>query len=726
MALEDIIAQLVRGQQGPPPPPPGSPGTPTGPPDPKSFTTPPMTNPVRQPRLAALTPAAQPQEDIEPPPLGFGQPEERPAADTAEKPAEGGEPPAEGGGEPPNEYPGLPYKEGYTPYKTAVADRKPGELGKESWAAEAAAGADFDEMRASPHMVGPEESYKVAYNAAEAIARHSAPSVAQPASIGAALLLPFAPILNMLSSGKFSRNYNAAQLRVMGNQRQQALANLEMARDRHGAILQAFDEVFWKVQNHTISNEEGRERVRALIIESGHSELGEILNQNDLGGVYRYLQTEDAHFRDLHGATRTMRKMVGPDEDKAIGERYGITGGGGGSGLPERRPGEGASGARAAPAPAAAPTAAEDVEGEISRVPNINPEIREIANSMVAGGGLPDDLKKGHGPNAVAARGAAEKAAGIINRGINGIINDRNPELSIDEKTKRIEQLNPTAGSTLRSLLEYRTDPRNMKIAGREHWLEMAHRLNPNYQERNYDLRKEFTRLPQARVVSRVGPFVTAGTGLYGSLLRIDENQVWATGTVEKIIAGTWTGDPTYVEAFTNITNVIAETQAILSGTGRPSITLSRDRAKQMLETMSPAQVRVQLAADVQAAYGMVRTIDREYKDQLGDPNAHTPFYSADTEKHYKAILRANPYTGEMPSDAPASIRAVGKQPGAAGKKPSWLVPDMEWKPLTEAQVTAGQKELQNPDNLNSPDPKVQARLQYLRRRLGIFADPGE
>jgi hypothetical protein len=139
-----------------------------------------------------------------------------------------------------------------------------------------------------------------------------------------------------------------------------------------------------------------------------------------------------------------------------------------------------------------------------------------------------------------------------------------------------------------------------------------------------------------------------------------------------------------------------------------------------MLNTMSPAQIRVQLLEDAKASYGYVRSINDNFKEIVGDPNAQAPFYPKSIEKDYKAILRMNPYTGEVPTDASGVVRATGRP--ATDKHPSWLKPENAWKPLTEQNVTDGRAQIRA--NLNSPDPKVQAAIQRIRQRLGIFAEP--
>jgi hypothetical protein len=87
------------------------------------------------------------------------------------------------------------------------------------------------------------QSYRVAQNSSQALGLWGSPGAAPYASAAAGLASPLVFLLNALSRGGFTHNFDAARLGVLKAQQQQFYNNLEMANYNERASLQNYGEI---------------------------------------------------------------------------------------------------------------------------------------------------------------------------------------------------------------------------------------------------------------------------------------------------------------------------------------------------------------------------------------------------------------------------------------------------------------------------------------------------
>lgn len=755
--LGDLASKVPMAQQ--PPPDQNAPGGP--PPDPKTMPVPGQTNTVQP------APPPQPGQD-QPPQQGQEEP-----------PYFGGGPPGEdddGGGwgnETPEEYranymriaaqgpigmlhPDM-YERMYRARQTRdqhhyitgpgywrtqreqpaqyvpAAKREFGEWGRPWWPIEA--GMSLANIVGSPFMPSPYEAYNVIREGGRQLGIYASPGVGQPAARASNFATMFAPILDALSKGAFSKNFNAARMGSLRMQREQMLLDAKISQQRHQEELMRFGRIFELAKIGAISSDDARQQVRDLAMQTGHQFLIGVLNTKDLGGVEEYLNWEDQKMRDMWAATTSLSKATGGGEgDAELMRQLGREPGSGGAGTSKLPTKQGYSQdqkvAQADTGTVTDATTNEDFSDDLQKKLGMTPQELEVARA-VAGhedNSIYDNLKKAKTPDASKARARIDNAADAIRKRAGNILHD--DKLSPEQKVEQLSHVTPNDADRLGGLLDYSLDPDKIPAAKgeRERMVTMAKAANKNWKQGTYKIVQKYhdANTKEGVIIQRVSSLDGAMFSLNQAMLKLSETDKVTTNMIKSWIDGKFIGDPKFFELYTAIRDIAQDTMAIQSGTGRPAVTSVNQMVQHMLVSSSPAQIRSQVMIDMRAAYGNVKTLRDQYREEVGDPHAKLPFFGRDVDDKFNAYLRQNPYTGEMPEDAPASLRGVGKTPKTL---PGWITkttadhPGQELKPLTKNQIRAGWDKL---DELNQrTDPESRRQAQWLRERLGMFADRG-
>lgn len=625
---------------------------------------------------------------------------------------------------------------GKDPFK--IADLQPGLLG-------------------GPDYPSTDTMYAEIVGGANRLSRMTAPEAAREYTQAMFYGNPILALLNGISHGKFEKNFTIATTnRIAYQQREMFLAN-QRALAAQQYYLQGLDNILFlgapgeNGAPPVLNAQELNDRLHDFIwrIPGGpHSILALELERDGPRGVARWLRHEDELWQRQLSAHKQASKVIDPYQDErehaAVAGRdttpYERTTVGSGSigWDPSQLPGRDLQMPQRgrATAPATDQTNKEPLtpleqqiaqNGGYASDPAFARGVMDFAHARYNGDPDPSgrEVKKG---STVDNQINAAQAA--IAADVNRIANEKpvEGETPAAFKQRRLEQLRKTDPQTARDvegLLNYQTDPKGLTTAKgeRKRAVNLVRAFDPKWNQNGYAIVQKYhdPSNPTVRTIQRVSAFLPAINELNSALLRVDPASHPLGAAATKLYNQTWTGNDVYPQIYSAIVNVIQEEQAIISGTGRPSVSIARDRARHMLETMSPAQIQSQLFEDAAAAYGNVKNINSQFKQELGDPNAQLPFYPKEAEREYRAILRMNPHTGELPADAPGNVLAAQPPPGRA--VPKWVKDQgLDWKPLTEQQVRDGRRMIRKYQN--STDPKTQADVQRIRARLGMFAEP--
>ena len=355
MSFTDLASLAEQQQQQRPPPQPPQQQDPSQlPPDPRSFSHS-ATNPVAAVQSASIDASHVPAGLESNEDLGdVSKTKDKSAEAKPEEPAEV-EPAAEEAGT----YPPVAFAP--ENYRAPAANRGPDQWGTTPGHIRMA--EQYPGIVSDRNMPTPALSYKELRDTGAALAQWGPPAVAEPSGQGSFLMTPFAPILDAISQGKFSRNFTVSALRGLEIRRQEALGKFESANQLHAEILQSYGSIMRQAADGTISHEQARQMVSDYANQIGDQHVLHELARNDLRGVVNWLNWSDAFHRRQQAATTQLRKVAGdPNKEQnvfdALGGRSGTAGGGGGEGAlgvdPNAVPGRG--GPEAPVTPSAGPS----------------------------------------------------------------------------------------------------------------------------------------------------------------------------------------------------------------------------------------------------------------------------------------------------------------------------------------------------------------------------------
>jgi hypothetical protein len=635
---------------------------------------------------------------------------------------------------------------GYIPPR---GERPGSELGKPWWPIESAKSRPGPAAE-SQFIPSPHDAYRYVGQVGAQQAKFGAPAVAGPAQQVSMLAAGFAPLFDLISRGAFSQGFsegNALQIQkklgALKVEQEQFVLQSEMMQREHQKLLLQYGDVFNAAENHWITPEEATERLRIIAGNNQDTMTLEQLKSYGMKGALAHLQREDRMMRMAMAGTTSLKKMTegeksAAEEMASQGYKTDISDQGLGSSSAFNFPGlEGdgkAGGEQTGTAIAQADTGeaegGDDAEAFDAMEQKkhtafgqpITPETIQLGRQAYHGDFDPKELK--------ATRGLVEGVASDLRQSVEKIASGPG-----DAQTKldRIEKLDPTTGDKLKGLLDYSLDPEKDLPAAhqaRENLTTLAHSINPNWKSSTFAIVKKYhdANTSEGLRVQRVSSLDGALWSLNNVLGRLPEGEKVPANVMKAWIAGHLSGDPKWDELYTSIRNIAQDTIAIETGSGRPAVTLVNDMLKHMLATNSPTSIRSQAIIDMRTAYGQVVTLRDQFRSETGDPNAQLPFLGRDVNDKFLAYMRQNPHTGEMPSDAPQSLLAVGKKLNPKdmppGMRPTTAEhPGDELPPMTKAEIYEAWDKL---DELNRQGTDVaRKKAQWLRERLGYFADRG-
>lgn len=574
---------------------------------------------------------------------------------------------------------------------------------------------------AGEYMPSPMQAYGVIRGAGSQMGVWGSQGVAPFAARASGLAMQFAPLLDALSNGRFSRNFNAARMGQLKVMQEEMLLNSEMAIQRQREESRAFRSIWEEWRLGAIDDDTARQRTAALAQQTGNGVLTEILNSKDMKGVEAYLDWLDSTTNDMEAGHSSLKKSLG---DRDVAAELGEGPGGGIGGMGGRRELPESAGYRpiAEQGPGQGPLtpSAGEQQGSIDdqlRKAGLTDQELQIAH-QAAGGEMPSKeiLKSPYWSRKI------EPAMQAIRAGIDRAATAPG---STEEREKAIDQIDPGTGSLLRALTRYDLDPdKEIPMAQRARFIKLAGQVtNGRYKgHAGYQLAAKYrdANTKEGTTVYRASTLNEAMWTAWKAANNLPETAKIPKNRMAAWIAHNYSGDPEYGEIFNAMRLVAQEAVAVEYGSGIPRVTAVNQMLMDMPEYASPGQIRAQLLQDVRIAYGGIQTIRAQWKEDVGDSAAHLPFYSTATDNEMRSWLRANPYTGRVPGDAPDKI--LGLQKG--GQVADWAAKDerYNWKPLTEKEISDGNIALNDPELKNNPDPQVQYYLQQLRKRLGIFA----
>jgi hypothetical protein len=351
------------------------------------------------------------------------------------------------------------------------------------------------------------QSYRVAQNSSQALGLWGSPAAAPYASAAAGLASPFVFLLNALSRGGFTRNFDAARLGVLKAQQQQFYNNLEMANENERWSLQHYGELL-------IVGKDEASTIQALR-DAAYAHPGGVdqamLAALDNGGLARARQLLDdrnAHFINNSLSAAQLRKAnPGLTADQAYepGGGTGSDGGGyhrllpGEQGYDPSRPGQVGPGpdpqTEAAPANEPAPKYAMD--DELMRKYGANLAENQESDNVL--NGHPSELYQRYGNADTPVRQKIDHMATDKRNRINAIANEppdtdgTHPERSADGKIARIRAISPGYAQGLEAIRGYDINPTSIseKNDVRFHQLKLVTAIDKNYKQAKYDMARK-------------------------------------------------------------------------------------------------------------------------------------------------------------------------------------------------------------------------------------------
>lgn len=710
------LSQLAAQQQQAPPPGPNDPGGP--PPDPRTLTwrdTPP-------PPLADLLPQRPVKTSKEP----GDQQTDQATGDGGDATQVADASTASGW------WRGPQAPQMYIPHQ---ANRAPKEWGSPSW--QVTAQQSYDGVLGGSHAPDPTEAYPLISSSGGQLGQWGSPGVAGPSRQAGMMAQRFFPILDMLSSGTFSKNYNAAALGRMKMEQQQMQLQLERAYMAHQQEMLNYGSILHEAATGAITPDEAKYRLEHHIYLNNDQILQEILHNKGLGSAEKFLQWRDAKMNDMLAGGTALRKATGYASSGAAVTAYGEQPGAAGAGsvdYPTLADNIVPGGAPAQPGAQGAPIPPDDDYGSnVQKKYKLNDTEMQDVQSMIDGD-VPQrytDLTKSADPNAPIIQSKMDSAADDMRADIRRAAGSKDdPSLSrgqnIDRKLAAIGNISSQQRSKLAGILNYTTDPKDeTTLKGqRSNLIALAKQIDPKYDEGNYQNVHKFSApgSVENRTLTRTGNVTQNYLRLMGSLNDLSENEKIPKRVLDAWLADHYSGDDKWDKVYGNIRNLAINLNGLQTMTGTPRVTLVHDIVAKMSPTSSPRSIRAQLQNDMIDAYRVVNDYQEQWQNITGRDTL-VPGVSPLDYRAMRAIARMNPETGEMPkgSDVPYEVTAVSRDPSQAAKGLSEM---QRQTPLTMPQVSQLDQFIK--DHTEDADPDIQAQVQEARVRLGAVMGLGE
>jgi hypothetical protein len=628
----------------------------------------------------------------------------------------------------------------YTPAST----RPHKQWGAAPWAVLAA--KHYPSIADSTFMPSPREAPHVIRGAAGQLAPWTPPQLSTQYNALQGIARLIGPVMDFYSGGAFGRGWDTANEKRLSFQREQ----FEMGRERmmdmsrnvimqHKQMLMDYQQIFEEYEQGGLSKEQAEQEVADLANRNNDPGLVQLLHNGGLKGVNNFLSWQDAKLMDMWGSYASLandraskkgsKAGTAADPDEWLKSSAGL--GGGGRPLPG-----GAMDEAETPETPVADT--EDAETDTVEGTDYDKELEKNFPDL-AGPGIKaahDIVQNGEVPGMTKAEGRqlhpqayhmAASAAGQINSAIDQVA--ANPRMSTPDKLQAIGKIDKTVPGIVSSLADYSTDPKDLPLAVRARFINLAQRVDPSYKPANFKDAHKFSdpNSTENKVNTRAADAMQSTINVLAQTNRTgDESQPIPKRELEKMIAGTITGDDAYAALYNALRVWGQNVNQVTSLTGNPRVTLVHDMLAHLGPTASPRTIRQQVMQEMQDVWSIAGNNQQQW-ERLGKRDL-VPGLTPQVWRDYSAFLRMNPETGEMPSDASRELRNVSRDPSKASPR---VKEDERWTPPTLQQVHTMQDWLRvNADKIAS-DPEYRRRADAFERALGTTINlplevPGE
>lgn len=608
-------------------------------------------------------------------------------------------------------------------------DRGPDAWGGDDYKIQAA--TMYPGMPSNPDMPSGLESYPTLAKSAGYLSKWGSDNINQQAGLVSNLAMGFAPLLDMLSKGAFSRNFNASSLNSIKVQQARLILESDRLQQRHAQELSDYGAIIAKAdavskdpkatdQERARAIEDARDELRFLAdAKYGHGPLVAVIDSGGgLDRVRQFLSEEDAYFRDAWAGGTALKKAAGVNEDVKTAEEWGEprpTGAGAGGGIFGRPFDSGAAPEEGAPR-APDTSAGGDFNAALARNMKLSPQEMRAVQEEVAGGKPTAGIEALKGGKETGLDHDIRRKVGLgvdaSNAEIDRIADDS--RLTPEQKIGAIGKVNPSVASTISGLADYRLNPREEGVVNRQRLAQLTGKVFKEYNQANFERANQFTdtRSVLNKELTRTTDLVQNWTTLLTALKRIGENKSIPRQQIEAWLAGHGTGDPEYDIVYSQIRNIATQINSIQTLTGTPRVTMVHDIVANLQKDASPRSIRAQLLPDIQDSFAIVNS----YQDQWEGfgKKSLMPAISPSTYKDYRAIVRMNPFTGEVPDDSSLELKAAGADPSKASSR---LTPQQKMPPLTLDKIRNLKGQISRFEH--DPDPDKRQQAQEARELIG-------
>lgn len=620
-----------------------------------------------------------------------------------------------------------------------LPNRGPDLWGQSHWPIVSA--ASYPGMPQGSDMPSGLESYPTIAKSAGYLSRWGSDSIKDNAQQVSGLAMGFAPILDMLSKGAFSRNFNASSLNGIRIQQERLILEGEQLQQRHAQELSDYGSIIAKADALAKANpdraaqfiEDAREELRFLAeTKYRHGPLVAVLDSSGgLDAAKNFLNQEDAHFRDAWAGVTSLKKATGSTErDPDTAQEFGISqrGGFGGSGMAPGIFGPTPTGDTEKETDPRTPQTGTGsaYEQDLLKKSGASPQELEMARQLSMGQ-VPESYKQREKIPANQRTPLENRALSDVNRLQNQMTHDIEQAANVENpgndpsitqrKLDRLKQINPALYAEVAGRGTYDLNPKDERLGDRKYINSLTKRFFPDFNEDNYDVMKEFKndKSPARKVLAAADRALQPIANMLEDLKDMPETDSIPIARLREAIAGKITNAGQYRQLSIDTQQLAAQLSGITTGTGVVRVTVFQQRMNEMPAYVSPSTLRNILkreAADIWA--GAVGDFQNNWQTTFKRSDL-APGMSKDIWKGYSAVLRMNPQTGELPAGSPPEFMTSSKR-NTKGVKP-----EDAWTPMSAADQRRNHIEAErlgnNPDLYNPKSPDY-AKLQHAYHEL--------
>lgn len=589
--------------------------------------------------------------------------------------------------------------------------------------------ASYPGIRGDADIPSPAEAYSRAASTSGQLMRWGSDGVAERAGRVNQLAMGFAPLLDMISKGGFSKAFNRSALEGIKRQQEQLILESDQLQIEHAKQLTDYGAIFAKADALAAQYpdraadfyEKARQELYQTAVQHQDQPLQNLLEQR--GGIEAargFIKQQDALFRDAWAANTSLKKAVGTDRDPDTASAWGLpspsgTGGGVFAGPPTE-------GAPADPnRPTTQTPASSDYDQELMRKTSTrgNPTSQqEIDAARQLTMGQKPELYERLTKEPASQRTPFEsrilakigQLQNMINHDVDQAANTPNPSNDprvTQDRLDRLNKANPLMHETVTSIGTYDDDPDKLEKIGNRPYMEaLVRKFFPDWKAGNYAVMKKYKdqNSVERKTLQAADRAIQPAINIFSDLKDMPENDSIPIARIRKAIADQVTNFGQYRALGNDIQQFITQLTAATSGQGVTRVTLFNKRLDEMPAFVSPRTLRLWIKREMSDIYaGAVGGFQNEYETALKRDDL-APGMTKNIWDSFSAILRHNDKTGEMPPRSPPALMAVSK------KSTKGLKPEETLEPLSAADQRANSRNIaaieRNPDfhNPNSPN----------------------